>query len=115
MRSNTVNGYKMCFKSVYENLQCKLGCKDEDTIGHVFECTKIDQIQGETNDRVSAIFARKEDQIASVSRFIMRDTTRTPLLEAAAASQGDTQILDTSTPASAGCAGATTGDNSQPV
>ena len=35
MRADTVNGFKKCFPILHENnLQCKLGCWDEDSIRH---------------------------------------------------------------------------------
>jgi hypothetical protein len=109
MRADTVNGYKMCFSHAYDNLLCKLGCTESDSMAHMFECTKIDQQSGKTDIRKNAIFANIEQQKDAVSVFMKRDSTRAAILEAATASQGQSQILDTSSPAAAGCAGATTG------
>jgi hypothetical protein len=109
MRADTVNGYKMSFPHAYENPLCKLGCTEGDSIAHMFECIKIDEQSSKTQIRKNAIFANIEQQKDAVSVFMKRDSTRAAILKAAAASQGQGQILDTSTPAAAGGAGATTG------
>ena len=111
MRANTVNGYKACFPSAYRNdANCKLGCEEGDSIAHMFCCPMINLHLDSTNVRKDAIFANESEQHEAVSIFTKRHAIRKALLAAAAASQGLGEILDTSTPAAAGCAGARTGE-----
>jgi hypothetical protein len=109
LRADTVNGYKECFPHAYVDLLCKLGCNESDSISHMFKCSKIDEQCGKTLVQKDAIFANIEQQKDAVSTFTKRDITRAAIIKDAAASQGQSQILDTSTPAAAGGAGATTG------
>jgi hypothetical protein len=109
MRANTVNGYKDCFPSAYrDDPKCKLGCNEGDSIDHVFCCPKINIQLHNTNERKDAIFANESEQYEAVSMFMKIHSIRTALLADATASQGHREILDTSTPAAAGCAGAST-------
>jgi hypothetical protein len=113
MRCNTINGFKMSFKSVYgSDTMCKLGCNEDDSIAHTFECEKIDAQCVMTSVRECGIFDDRKEQNVTVSVFMERHKVRTALIEAVAASQGHGQVLDTSTPADAGCAGARTGEPS---
>jgi hypothetical protein len=89
--------------------ECKLGCEEDDTIDHMFSCTQINLHSHITTERKDAIFANESEHEA-VSVFMERHAIRKALLAAAAASQGLGEILDTSTPAAAGCAGARTGE-----
>ena len=110
LRSNTVNGYKMCFPSVYRNdKSCKLGCLVYDSIDHLYTCVIIDKSCGKTKTRFSGVYASLPEQKEAASIFIKRHNTRSSIIEAVTASQGPRQILDTSTQADAGGAGASTG------
>ena len=103
MRSNTVNGFKMCFSSIYKNdTKCKLGCPAEYSLDHCFRCFEIDKILSKTKIPFGAIFEEEVQQKLAVTEFIQRTKVRASLL-AVMASQG--QILDTSTSAGAGRAG----------
>ena len=108
--SNTVNGYKMCFPSVYKNdKSCKLGCLEDDSIDHLYTCVIIDRTCGKTKTRFSGVYASLPEQKEAASIFIKRHNTRSSIIEAVTASQGPRQILDTSTQADAGGAGASAG------
>ena len=103
MRSNTVNGLKMCFPNMYKNnTLCKLGCLEEDSLDHCFSCAEIDSKLSKTSVSLSDIFETEDKQHVAVSMFIQRTRVRASLL-ADMASQGI--ILDTSTSPGAGCAG----------
>ena len=103
MRSNTVNGFKMCFPNIYKNNTfCKLGCLEQDSIAHCFSCAAIDSKTLKTSVSVRNIFDIEEKQKEAVTEFMKRKKVRDSLL-AVLASQGI--ILDTSTPAGAGRSG----------
>ena len=104
LRANTVNGFKMCFTSIYRNdLKCKLGCQENDTLAHCISCKVIDtKMHKSSNINFSAIFATKEEQKNIVLEFTYRMNIRNSLIEQAY--QGSL-ILDNSTPALAGGAG----------
>ena len=105
LRSNTVNGYKICFPNVYRNdKSCKLGCLEDDSIDHLYTCVIIDRTCGKTKKRFSGVYASLTKQKEAASLFIKRHNTRSFFIEAVTASQGQRQILDTST--QAGGAGA---------
>ena len=106
MRANTVNSFKMCFTSLYRNdLKCKLGCQEEDSLDHCMNCKIIDTKLNISSDiNISAIFATKEQQKKIVLEFTQRMNTRNTMIEELRAYQGS-QILDESTPALAGGAG----------
>ena len=104
MRASTLNGFKMCFPSVYRNdKQCKLQCLDEDTIEHTFTCHKLKHQDKNPSVHFSAIFASVNHQKNAVSKFIKLLTIRSALLEAGPAYQGI--VLDTAASATAGVAG----------
>ena len=107
MRGNTVNGFKKCFPTFYANdIQCKLGCLNEDSISHLLKCTQLG-VSSEITD--TDIFGSTKQQHEAVTVFIQRCSQRSGLL-ADRASQGlQGQILDTSTLASAGGARTSTG------
>ena len=103
MRSNTVNGFKMCFSSLYRNdTSCKLGCQEQDSLDHCMRCKIISQkIGGNLIVEIAAIFSTEIEQRITVAEFIKRMNIRAALLKGSWAYQG-TQILDTSTTAMAG-------------
>ena len=52
LRANSVNGFKMCTPSIYRNnLLCKLGCLEDDSLEHSMICTVIDNHIGKTSAR----------------------------------------------------------------
>ena len=66
MRANTVNGYKMCFPSFNKNYTlCKLGCQEQDSVGHSFSCVKIDSKLSRTKVVLEAIFDEEYHKISS--------------------------------------------------
>ena len=92
MRADTVNGIKKCFPKLYENnIQCKLGCLEEDSINHIYKCRQLGESSLITKE---AIFGSELQQVEAVSEFIRRCSLRSALL-ADSASQGP--VLDTST------------------
>ena len=92
MRADTVNGIKKCFPKLYENnIQCKLGCLEEDSINHIYKCRQLGKSSIITKE---AIFGSELQQVEAVSEFIRRCSLRSALL-ADSASQGP--VLDTST------------------
>ena len=107
MRANTVNGFKKCFPTLYANdIQCKLGCSNEDSISHILKCTQLG-VSSEITD--TDIFGSTKQQHKAVTVFLQRCSQRSGLL-ADRASQGlQGQVLDTSTLASAGGARTSTG------
>ena len=107
MRANTVNGFKKCFPTLYANdIQCKLGCSNEDSISHILTCTQLG-VSSEVSD--TDIFGSTKQQHKAVTVFLQRCSQRSGLL-ADRASQGlQGQVLDTSTLASAGGARTSTG------
>ena len=96
MKADTVNGIKKCFPKLYENnIQCKLGCIDEESINHIYQCKQL----GESSlIRKEAIHGRELQKVEAVSEFIRRCSLRSAVL-ADSASQGP--VLDTSTLAAA--------------
>jgi hypothetical protein len=101
MRASTINGFKMCFPSLYRNdKQCRLQCQEEDTIEHTFSCHKIKHHEELSPVNFNAIFASVKDQKQAVSKFIKLQSTRSAIL---VAYQGI--VLDTAAPALAGVAG----------
>ena len=105
IRANSVNGFKTCTPSIYRNnLVCKLGCCEDDSLHHCMICPVIDQQIGKTSARLSDMFETTLQQHQAVSIFIKRNLVRTALIEGSVADQG-ANVLDTSTPASAGGAG----------
>ena len=109
MRADTVNGIKKCFPKLYENnMQCKLGCLDEDSIRHIYKCKQLGQA---STTSIEAIYGNEFQQVEAVSEFIRRCSLRSALL-ADDASQGQhEQVLDTSTPAAARGARSSAGDS----
>ena len=106
VRANTLNGFKMCFTSMYrDNLNCKLGCDIEDSFEHCMSCDILDQILGSTQFKINDISNNcAELQKEAVKIFTLRKNKRAEILEQHGAYQGQI-ILDTSTPAVAGGAG----------
>ena len=105
IRANSVNGFKTCTPSIHRNnLVCKLGCLEDDSLHHCMICPVIDQKVGKRSARVSDMFETTLQQQRAVSTFIKRNSVRTALIEGSVAYQG-AKVLDTSTPASAGGAG----------
>ena len=102
VRANTVNSFKMCFTSMNRNnLNCRLGCLEEDSLEHCMSCPVIDQHIGRPPIPIIDVFKTKEKQKQAIDTFIARSTLRTALLEGSGAYQGSS-ILDTSTPAPGG-------------
>ena len=85
MRANTVNSFKKCFPSSYQNnIKWKLGCSSGDTINHIFQCTNF----GPPSEiRYDDIFGTTVQQIGAVSEYLQRCSQRSALL-ADRASQG---------------------------
>ena len=110
IRANTVNGFKMCFTSIYRNnLNCKLGCNTPDTIDHCMTCEKLDIHMGKTHVEISDIFSDTAHvQKEAIQIFMARRSTREAITDGTMAYQG-LIVLDTSTPASVGGAGARRG------
>ena len=107
LRANTVNGFKMCFTSIYRNdLKCKLGCQENDTLAHCISCKVIDtKMHKSSNINFNAIFATNEVQKNIVLKFTYRMNIRNSLIEQEVRAYQGSQILDNSTPALAGGAG----------
>ena len=111
MRANAVTNFKMCFPNMFKNdTLCKLGCKEEDNIAHVFQC---EELGPQSNLKYNDIFSNEDKQREDVVEFIQRCQLRAAVL-AARASQGH-QLLDTSTQAAAGSAGGRARGTSLPV
>ena len=87
-----------------DNLNCKLGCLEEDTLNQCMICTVIDNQIGKTSARMYAILLVPEKNQQAVSIFMKRKSVRTAILEGRTANHGQT-ILDASTLASVGGAG----------
>ena len=103
MRTDTINGYKMCFSSVNKNdTQCKLKYNNEDFINHAFNCHVIKKHVGHSDAFYVGIFWNMKQQKETVSYFIRIQNIRSALL-AGGAYQG--HILDTAAPSYAGEAG----------
>ena len=103
MRSNTVNGFKMCFPNFYKsNTFCKLGCLEQDSIVNCFSCAAIDSQTIKTSVSVRNIFDTEDKQKEAVTEVMKQTKVRDSLL-ADSASQGI--ILDTSTSDGTGGAG----------
>ena len=61
--ANTVNGYKMCFPSVYRSdKSCKQGCQIADSIDHLYNCVIIDRSCGETETSLNGVYASLSEQ-----------------------------------------------------
>ena len=104
MRASTINGFKMCFPSLYRNdKQCRLQCQEEDTIEHTFYCHKIKHHEELSPVNFNAIYANVKDRKQAVSKFIKLQSIRSAILVAGTAYQGI--VLDTAAPALAGVAG----------
>ena len=94
LRTNTINGYKMCFTKAYpDDKSCKLGCSEEDSISHSYSCKVINMQDVNSSGEYSSLFSSIVDQKQAVKSFIRRNNIRTAILEAGCAYQG------TSTPA----------------
>ena len=107
LRAETQNVFKACFSSIYkDNLKCQLGCLEDDTLGHIYICPIVNQHVKPTHLRISDIYKNVQQQQSAVLEFITRENTRSVLLKADPASQGETQVLDTSTPATEAARGA---------
>ena len=114
MRANFINGYKMCFSSVNRNdILCKLGCKSEDSINHVFTCHMINTHGGIQGGEYSDIFANIKKQKETVLTFIQRNNIRPTILLSDTAYQG--LVLDTASSAYAGEAGEMPGGHSSSI
>ena len=114
MRANCINGYKMCFSSVNRNdILCKLGCKSEDSINHVFTCHMINTHGGIQGGEYSDIFANIKKQKETVLTFIQRNNIRSTILLSDTAHQG--LVLDTASSAYAGEAGEIPGGHSSSI
>ena len=49
MRTDAINGFKMCFASAQgDDSQCKINCNIEDSIKHAFQCHDIKKKYGKT-------------------------------------------------------------------
>ena len=107
IRANTVNGFKMCFTSMYRNnLNCKLGCNTPDTIDHCMTCEELNVHIGKTLLKIDDIYSDSADvQKEAVQVFMPRRNTREVITDGTRAYQGHT-VVDTSTSAAAGGAGA---------
>ena len=111
IRANTVSGFKMCFTSMYRNnLNCKLGCNTPDTIEHCMTCEELNLHTGKTHLNIDDMYSDRADvQKEAVQVFMTRRSTREVITDGTRAYQGHT-VLDTSTLAAAGGAGAGRGD-----
>ena len=78
IRANTVNGFKMCFTSMYRNnLNCKLGCNTPDTIDRRMTCEELNVHIGKTHIIIDDIYSDRTDvQKEAVQVFMTRRSTR---------------------------------------
>ena len=93
MRAESINGFKGCFSSAYEDTKCVLGCQAEDTFNHLYLCKVINKYTQATNINIDAIYQGIHQQKQAVQEFIIREKIRSDLIQA---SQGQVRILDTS-------------------
>ena len=103
MRAESINGFKGCFSSAYEDTKCVLGCQAEDTFNHLYLCKVINKYTQATVINIDAIYQGIHQQKQAVQEFIIREKIRSDLIQA---SQGQVRILDTSTPAASAARGA---------
>ena len=67
LRTNTLNGYKMCFTKAYpDDKSCKLGCSEEDSISHSYSCKVINLQDGNSSIEYSSLFSSIVDQKKAV-------------------------------------------------
>ena len=89
LRANTVNGFKMCFKSAYiGNEMCNLGCASVDSLSHIFSCEELNKHIEKTHINLNTIYASIDDQKEAVSEFILRQNIRVRILESDVTYQG---------------------------
>ena len=68
LRTNTINGYKMCFTKAYpDDKTCKLGCLEEDSISHSYSCKVINLQDDESSIEYSSLYSTIVDQKKSSS------------------------------------------------
>ena len=92
------------------NLNCKLGCNTPDTIDHRMTCEELNVHIGKTHLIIDDIYSDRTDvQKEAVQVFMPRRNTREVITDGTRAYQGHT-VVDTSTSAAAGGAGAGRGD-----
>ena len=106
LRAETINGFKGCFSSAYEDIKCRLGCKEIDNLSHIYCCKVINQYIHPTEINVGLIYQDIDQQKSAVKEFILREKIRSNLILTDSASQGGSEILDTSTPAASAARGA---------
>ena len=83
-RGNSVIGFKMCNPSIYRNnLACKLGCLEEDSLYHSMICPVIDNQTGKTNARLGDLFGTTLQQQQAVIIFMKKTQFEMPSLRAA--------------------------------
>ena len=103
MRAESINGFKGCFSSMYEDTKCVFGCQAEDTFNHWYLCKVINKYTQATDINIDAIYQDIHQQKEAVQKFIIREKIRSDLIQA---SQGQIRLLDTSTPAASAARGA---------
>ena len=106
LRAESINGFKGCFSSAYEDTKCRLGCQEVDNFSHIYCCKVIDQYIQPTEINVGAIYQDIDQQKYAVKEFIVREKIQSNLILTESASQGGSEILDTSTPAASAARGA---------
>ena len=101
IRANSVNGFKTCTPSIYRNnLVCKLGCLEDDSLRHCMICPVIDQQVGKTSTRLGDMFETTTTP-SCIYIYKEKHSKDCPYIEGSVAYQG-AKVLDTSTPVSAG-------------